>query len=242
MLQVRGNTLQHVEKLKYLGGIYEWRKAERQEIDTRIGKANAALRELYCSVDKKELPNTAKLSVFISVFVLILIYGYGHEYGVMTERILTQVQAPKMGFLRRIHGVTKVCTEVRCRPGQETSSAPPYLNLRCFGSKCIALKKKFTTLLRLFGGAPNDWAPGALRPLCYAPGVTLRDKVRSCEIRRALNVEPLLLIERTQLKLVGSCIRLPGAFCKNTGHFDLSTVPDLSCVAAQGKQSDIQYC
>jgi len=23
---------------------------------------------------------------------------------------------------------------------------------------------------------------------------------------------------------------LPDAFCKNTGHFDLSTVPDLSCV------------
>ena len=31
------------------GGIYEWRKAERQEIDTRIGKANAVLRELYFS-------------------------------------------------------------------------------------------------------------------------------------------------------------------------------------------------
>jgi len=29
-------------------------------------------------------------------------------------------------------------------------------------------------------------------------GVTLRDKVRSCEIRRALNVELLLRIERSQ--------------------------------------------
>ena len=89
MLQVSGNTLQGVEKFKYLGGVYEWRKAERQEIDTRIGKANAVLRELHRSVDKKELPNTAKLSVFVSVFVLILTSGYGHESGVMTERILT---------------------------------------------------------------------------------------------------------------------------------------------------------
>jgi len=36
----------------YTGDIYEWRKAERQEIDTRIDKANAVLRELYRSVDK----------------------------------------------------------------------------------------------------------------------------------------------------------------------------------------------
>jgi len=48
-------------------------------------------------------------------------------------------------------------------------------------------------LLRLFGA----------RELCpprYAPGGTLRDKVRSCGIHRALNVEPLLRIERTQLR------------------------------------------
>jgi len=31
-------------------------------------------------------------------------------------------------------------------------------------------------------------------------GVTLRDKVRSCDIRRALNVELLLRIERSQLR------------------------------------------
>ena len=76
-----------------------------QEIHTRIGKANVVLRELYCSVrTKRELSNTAKLSVFKSIFVPILTYG--HESWVMTERILTQVQAPKLGVLRRVHGVT----------------------------------------------------------------------------------------------------------------------------------------
>jgi len=35
------------------GGMYVWRKAERQELDTRIGKANAVVSELYRSVDKK---------------------------------------------------------------------------------------------------------------------------------------------------------------------------------------------
>jgi len=53
----------------------------------------------------------------------------------------------------------------------------------------------------------RDSVPGALSHPRYAPGVTLCDKVRSCEIRRALNVEPLLLIERTQLKLIGPCIQ-----------------------------------
>jgi len=32
------------------GGIYEWWKADPQENDTRIGKANAVLRELYRSM------------------------------------------------------------------------------------------------------------------------------------------------------------------------------------------------
>jgi len=75
------------------------------EVDTRIGKANAAPHELSRSVvTKRELSNTAKLQVFELVFVPILIYG--HESGVMTERILIQVQAPEVGFLRRVHDMT----------------------------------------------------------------------------------------------------------------------------------------
>jgi len=92
------------------------RKAEPQEVDTRIGEANAVLRELYRSVaTKRELSNTANLSVFKSIFVPILTCG--HKSWVMTERILTQVQAPKLGFLRKVHDVTKWRTEVRLRPG-----------------------------------------------------------------------------------------------------------------------------
>jgi len=48
-----------------------------KEIDTRIGEANVVLRELYRSVfTKRELSNTAKLSVFKPVFVPILTYGH----------------------------------------------------------------------------------------------------------------------------------------------------------------------
>ena len=46
-------------------------------LDTRIGKANAILRELYCSaVTKRELSKNAQLSVFKSVFVSILTSGH----------------------------------------------------------------------------------------------------------------------------------------------------------------------
>jgi len=97
------------------------------------------------------------------MFVPILTYGYVHKSWVMTKRILIQMQAPHIGFLRRVHGVTKGRTEVRWLLGQETSLALPYLNLRYFGSECIVLKKKRTTLLQLLA-PPSDSAPRALSP------------------------------------------------------------------------------
>ena len=64
-LQVSGNTLQQVETFKYLGVVFTSDASRKKRIDTRIDKANAVLRELYCSVvTKRELSKTAKLSVF----------------------------------------------------------------------------------------------------------------------------------------------------------------------------------
>jgi len=40
-------------------------------------------------------------------------------------------------------------------------------------------------------------------------GVTLRDKVRGCEIRKTLNVEPLLRIQRSNLRWFGHVSRIP---------------------------------
>jgi len=76
-LQVSGNTLQQVETSMYLGVVFTSDESRNKGIDTRIGKANAVLRELYCSVvSKRELSKNAKLSVFKSVFDLILTYGH----------------------------------------------------------------------------------------------------------------------------------------------------------------------
>jgi len=61
------------------------------------------LHEFYHSVViKRVLSNTATLSVFKSVFVPLLIYG--HESWVMTEGVMSQAQAAKIGFLPTVHG------------------------------------------------------------------------------------------------------------------------------------------
>jgi len=48
------------------------------EVDSRIGKANTALCELYCSVvTKRTLKTRQKLFIFKSIFVPIFINGHG---------------------------------------------------------------------------------------------------------------------------------------------------------------------
>jgi len=71
--QVSGNILQQVDTFKYLEVVFTSDGRRSEEIDTRIGKANAFLRELHRSVAaKRELSSTANLSFFKSVFVPIL--------------------------------------------------------------------------------------------------------------------------------------------------------------------------
>jgi len=75
ILQASRNPLQQVETFNYLGEVLTGDGSRNKEIDTRIGKANADLRELYCSVvTKRELSEIAKLSVFKSVFAPILTF------------------------------------------------------------------------------------------------------------------------------------------------------------------------
>jgi len=152
MQQVSGNTLQQVETFKYLRVVFTCvgRRSPRRLIHGLVKLTQFCVNFISVAT-KREISNTVKLSVFKSIFVPILTYG--HKSWVTPERILTQVQAPKFGFLRRVHGETKWRTEVRLHPGQETALSPPYLNLSYFWIKCPALKKKLAALLRLFVGA-----------------------------------------------------------------------------------------
>ena len=88
-------------------------------------------------------------------------------------------------------GVLNYClghNEVRWRPGQDASLAPPFSNLRSSGSKCTVLEKVRVTLLGVFGAPAlfqhpqSDLAPGKFRPLGlhYAPANwTIMQRVKS---------------------------------------------------------------
>ena len=99
-------TLQQTEKFKYLEVTFS-SDGRQDELDTHIGKTSAVIHQLYQSVVlKQEQCTKAKLSFFRSVFFAIL--SYGHEYWIMTERVRSQVQADKMGFLQKVRGLSLI--------------------------------------------------------------------------------------------------------------------------------------
>jgi len=113
-----------------------------KKISTRIGKANRVLSELCCSMFTKWVHLiTAKLLVFKLVYAPI--FTCAHESCLLTGRLLSQVQAAEMTFLRRSHCVTR------------------------------------------------------------------RDKVRSSETRKTLNVDPIFRIQRSQLQWCDQVTRIP---------------------------------
>ena len=76
-----------------------------RETGGRIGAASAVLWALHRPVvEKKELSQKAKLSIYWSVYVPILTYG--HELWVVTERPRLRIQAAEMGSLRRVSGLS----------------------------------------------------------------------------------------------------------------------------------------
>ena len=103
-LQIDGVPLKQSEKFKYLGVSFTSDGRQNSELDIRIGKASAVMRQLHRSVVlKRELCAKAKLSMFRSVYVPILTYG--HECWIMNKKVRSRAQAAEMGFLRRISGL-----------------------------------------------------------------------------------------------------------------------------------------
>jgi len=93
-----------------------------REIYTWIDKANTVLLELYRYVITKLELNTVKLLIFKSVFVPI--FTYVHESWVVIKRVLYQVQAAEMTFLRRIHGVSLRYKVRSCKVGKALNVEP----------------------------------------------------------------------------------------------------------------------
>ena len=89
-IQIDGVSLKQSEKYKYLGVSFTSEGRQNSELDIRIEKASAVLRQLHQSVVlKRELCTKAKLSIFISVYVPILTYG--HECWIINEKVRSRV-------------------------------------------------------------------------------------------------------------------------------------------------------
>ena len=91
-LQIDGVPPKQSEKFNYLDVSFTSDGRQNSELDIRIGKASAVMRQLHRSVVlKRELCTKAKLSIFRSVYVLIPTYG--HECWIMNEKVRSRVQA-----------------------------------------------------------------------------------------------------------------------------------------------------
>ena len=91
LLQVGEEILPQTEEFKYLGFLLTSEGKMEREINRRIGAASAMMWALHQSiVAKRELSQTAKLSVYRLIFVPTLTYG--HEFGVVTVRMKSRLK------------------------------------------------------------------------------------------------------------------------------------------------------
>ena len=80
----------HMWAFKYLGVSFTSDGRQNSELDIRIRKASAVMRQLHRSVVlKRELCTKAKLSIFRLVYVPILTYG--HECWILNEKVRSRV-------------------------------------------------------------------------------------------------------------------------------------------------------
>ena len=119
----------------------------------------------YSAVMKRELSKTEKLSIFKTVYVLILTYG--HESWVLIERMRSQVQASEIRFLLRINRVT-LFIKVHNSEIRKSLNIKPLLiriersQLRCFSHVSRMPQESLPTqalLAKANGRRPVGW-PG----------------------------------------------------------------------------------
>ena len=112
-LEVNGITLQQMERFKYLGnGVQEWLKAEQEDWFTnwQYNHSQGHSQLIFSGgakwIQLVVVPNnwTCFKNFWGSIVqlrtwtVFVPILAYDHESWVMTEKVISQVQAAKMGF------------------------------------------------------------------------------------------------------------------------------------------------
>ena len=173
----------------YWGGIHEGRRRDK-EIDTQIWRSKRTFSGFSSLLwSQRKLSNTAKLSIYKSVFIQSSPMVRGLEKWLKEWHLTHNAQSAEKGErLARHQGRNEIRwhqgrNEIRWRQGQEASLAPPYSTLRSFASKCTVFKKVLVTSSGLF--APPQWfsAPIVIwRPENSAPFPL---SLRPCKARAA---------------------------------------------------------
>ena len=106
-IKIDKTDLEQVDTYPYLGITIEESGNQEIEINKRIGNA---LKMFYAMnktfIQKKEVSEHTKTTVFKSIYIPILTYGC--ETWILTQKMKSKIQATEMKFLRRIKKVTKL--------------------------------------------------------------------------------------------------------------------------------------
>ena len=104
---VKGEKIEEVKVMKYLGAMFNEEGSCEDEVDSRIGltcRTIGALRKEV--VDRKELSKTTKLRVYNAIVKPTLLYG--SDTWTLQNRHMKKLQATEMRYLRKVEGVTRM--------------------------------------------------------------------------------------------------------------------------------------
>ena len=121
-VSVKGEMVEEVKVMKYLGALFNEEGTCEDEIESRIGATGRTIGALRQEVvDRRELSKTTKLRVYNAIVNPTLLYG--SETWTLQKRHMKKLQAVEMRYLRKVEGVTRMdkvrSDDIRMRLRQE---------------------------------------------------------------------------------------------------------------------------
>ena len=106
-VNVDGQEIAQVEKMKYLGVMLSASGRCDDEIEQRIGAATNVIGAMRKQVqDRREPKKSTKLRLYNAMVMPTLLYGC--EMWTMQQQHVSSLQALEMRYLRRVQGVTRL--------------------------------------------------------------------------------------------------------------------------------------
>ena len=121
-VSVKGERIEEVKVMKYLGALFNEEGSCEDEVESRIGATGRTIGALRKEVvDRRELSKTTKVRVYNTIVKPTLLYG--SETWTLQKRHMKKLQAVEMRYLRKVEGVTRMdrvrSDDIRMRLRQE---------------------------------------------------------------------------------------------------------------------------